>query len=36
MGEHVFAYVLANKREEWREYAAQVTQYELDRFLDLL
>lgn len=36
LGEHVFAYVLANKREEWREYAAQVTQFELDRYLDLL
>ncbi|MPV50015.1 glutamine synthetase [Pseudactinotalea sp. HY160] len=29
LGEHVFAHVLANKRQEWRDYRAQVTAYEL-------
>ncbi|MFN0089145.1 MAG: glutamine synthetase family protein [Acidimicrobiales bacterium] len=36
LGEHVFAYVLANKRREWQEYAGHVSQYELDRWLALL
>ncbi len=36
LGEHVFAYVLANGRQEWAEYAAHVSQFELDRYLDLL
>ncbi|MBC7518723.1 MAG: glutamine synthetase [Microbacteriaceae bacterium] len=29
LGEHVFNYVLLNKRQEWREYRAQVTPFEL-------
>jgi len=29
LGEHVFEYVLLNKRQEWREYRAQVTPFEL-------
>lgn len=29
LGEQVFSYVLANKREEWRGYRAQVTPFEL-------
>ena len=36
LGEHLFAYFLANKRQEWDEYAAHVTQFELDRYLPLL
>ncbi|PJI93456.1 type I glutamate--ammonia ligase [Luteimicrobium subarcticum] len=36
LGEHVFDYVLRNKREEWEAYRAQVTPYELERFLPLL
>jgi glutamine synthetase len=36
LGEHVFDYVLRNKRHEWIEYRSQVTQFELDRFLPLL
>jgi glutamine synthetase len=36
LGEHVFRYVLANKRAEWNEYRAQVTQFERDRFLQYL
>jgi glutamine synthetase len=36
LGEHVFAYVIANKRAEWRDYAAHVSRFELDRYLGLL
>ncbi|QAY62944.1 glutamine synthetase [Xylanimonas allomyrinae] len=36
LGEHVFRYVLANKRQEWDAYRAQVTPYELHRFLQFL
>ncbi|MCL2595181.1 MAG: glutamine synthetase family protein [Promicromonosporaceae bacterium] len=36
LGEHVFRYVLANKRAEWDEYRAQVTPWEIKRFLHRL
>jgi glutamine synthetase len=36
LGEHVFDFFLRNKREEWREYRHQVTQFELDRYLPVL
>lgn len=36
LGEHVFDYVLRNKRQEWDAYRAQVTPYELRRFLQHL
>jgi glutamine synthetase len=36
LGEHVFDYVLRNKRQEWDAYRAQVTPYELHRFLQHL
>jgi glutamine synthetase len=36
LGEHVFDYVLRNKRQEWDEYRGQVTPYELSRFLPVL
>ncbi len=36
LGEHVFDYLLRNKRAEWSEYRQQVTQFELDRYLPLL
>jgi len=36
LGEHVFDFVLRNKKQEWDEYRAQVTQYELQRFLPVL
>jgi len=36
LGEHVFEYFLRNKRVEWDEYRAQVTPYELQRYLPLL
>ncbi|HSH23469.1 MAG: type I glutamate--ammonia ligase [Actinomycetota bacterium] len=36
LGEHVFEWFLRNKRAEWADYKAQVTQFELDRYLPLL
>ena len=33
LGEHVFEWFLRNKRAEWVDYKAQVTQFELDRYL---
>ncbi|MFC9918806.1 glutamine synthetase family protein [Agromyces binzhouensis] len=36
LGEHVFNYVLANKRAEWRDYRTQVTPFELVRNLEIL
>ncbi|MFM8927415.1 MAG: glutamine synthetase, partial [Rhodoluna sp.] len=36
LGEHVFSYVLANKRREWSDYRAQVTPYELKTNLETL
>jgi glutamine synthetase len=36
LGEHVFNYVLKNKRREWREYRAQVTPFELRSNLEML
>jgi glutamine synthetase len=36
LGEHVFEWFIRNKRQEWSEYKAHVTQFELDRYLPLL
>jgi glutamine synthetase len=36
LGEHVFEFFLRNKRQEWDEYRAQVTPFELDRYLPVL
>ncbi|MFA5785474.1 MAG: glutamine synthetase family protein [Actinomycetota bacterium] len=36
LGEQVFEYFLRNKREEWDAYRAQVTPFELTRYLPLL
>ncbi len=36
LGEQVFNYVLLNKRQDWREYRAQVTPYELRSNLEIL
>lgn len=36
LGERVFDYVLRNKRAEWVDYRAQVTPFELQRYLPLL
>jgi glutamine synthetase len=35
LGEHVFEYFILNKRREWEEYAAQVTPFEVERYLSL-
>ena len=36
LGEHVFDYFLRNKRAEWNGYSAQVTPFELQRYLPVL
>jgi len=36
LGEHVFDFFLRNKRQEWVDYRAQITPFELDRYLPLL
>jgi glutamine synthetase len=36
LGEHVFDFFLRNKREEWQDYRRQVTEFELDRYLNVL
>jgi len=36
LGEHVFDFFLRNKREEWRDYRRQVTQWERERYLPVL
>ena len=36
LGEHVFDVFLRNKRQEWKDYRAQVTPFELERLLPIL
>jgi len=36
LGDKVFEYFIRNKKAEWDEYKAQVTQYETDRYLPIL
>jgi len=36
LGEHVFEFVLRNKRAEWQDYRRQVSAYELDRYLPVI
>ncbi len=36
LGEHVFEWFVRNKRNEWLDYKAQVSQFELDRYLNRL
>ena len=36
LGEHVFDYFIRNKRDEWDTYKAQVTPWEIDRYLGSL
>jgi glutamine synthetase len=36
LGEHVFEWFIRNKRAEWRDYTAQVTQWEIARYLPML
>ncbi|MDZ7734451.1 MAG: type I glutamate--ammonia ligase [Acidimicrobiia bacterium] len=33
LGEHIFEWFLRNKRSEWADYKAHVSQFELDRYL---
>jgi len=36
LGDHVYDYFLRNKKAEWDAYKAQVTEYELKRYLSIL
>jgi glutamine synthetase len=36
LGEHIHSYFVKNKREEWEAYNANVSQWELDRYLAVL
>jgi glutamine synthetase len=36
LGDHVFEYLIRNKREEWDAYKSYVTPYELERYLPVL
>lgn len=36
LGDHVFEYFIRNKHMEWDTYKAQVTNYELERYLSIL
>jgi glutamine synthetase len=36
LGEKVFEYFIRNKKLEWDEYKAQVTQYEVNKYLPIL
>jgi glutamine synthetase len=36
LGDHVFEFLIRNKREEWDNYKSYVTPYELERYLPLL
>jgi len=36
LGEHVFEYLIRNKKAEWTEYKAQVTEYEIKKYLPIL
>jgi len=36
LGDHVFEKFIENKKIEWRNYRAQVTEFELDRYLPVL
>jgi glutamine synthetase len=36
LGEHVFEYFILNKRQEWADYKAYVTPFEIERYLGTL
>jgi glutamine synthetase len=36
LGEQLFEYFIRNKKMEWDEYKAQVTQYEVSKYLPIL
>ena len=36
LGEHIHSYLIKHKRDEWHEYQASITPWELDRYLAVL
>lgn len=36
LGDHIFEYLIKNKRAEWDAYRALVTSWEIDRYLEIL
>ncbi len=36
LGDHIFEYLIRNKRAEWDAYRALVTSWEVDRYLEIL
>jgi glutamine synthetase len=36
LGDHIFEYLIRNKRAEWNAYRALVTSWEVDRYLEIL
>ncbi|RLF33639.1 MAG: glutamine synthetase, partial [Thermoplasmata archaeon] len=36
LGEHVFTYLIRNKKSEWEEYKAQVTEFEIKKYFAIL
>ena len=36
LGEHIHSFFVENKKAEWAEYAASVSQWELDKYLSIL
>ena len=36
LGDHIFEYLIRNKRAEWDAYRALVTSWEIDRYLEIL
>jgi len=36
LGDHVFENFITNKKIEWENFRAQVTNYELDKYLSIL
>ena len=36
LGEHIHTFFVKNKKAEWSDYSASVTQWELDKYLDTL
>ena len=36
LGEHIHTFYVENKRAEWAEYLSSVSQWELDKYLEVL
>jgi glutamine synthetase len=34
LGDHVYSHYIEAKKEEWEEYSSQITNWELDRYLE--